>query len=233
MATLVNWRILLFFNAFFEIISCATLPENVSRFQSDGCHTTAPHTSPPQTKKLHWITCSFPKPTPPKKKHPRARTKIMFLLDYHTTDHHFFWGCLAHQVTLLPPQAPKLQDPPPPQQPPGFRWMQFLQTEQPSLKGSRLRFFSFFPENRWSKRKWGPRIDGTFWDVIYLLQPRQLWRIEDAVFCKLIFRLSTEAFTTTIFLGVLLREGWHRKANNSPMKRMCLASLVEETHKPP
>ena len=93
MATLVNWRILCFFLMhFFETISCATLPENDSPSNQTAA-TRLPHTRPPpQTKKLHRITCSFPKPTPPKKKHPRARTKIMFLLDYHTTT--FCWAAL-------------------------------------------------------------------------------------------------------------------------------------------
>ena len=96
MATLVNWRILLFLNAFFwNTFVCNTAWKWFS-IQSDGCHTTAPHTSPPRTKKLHRITCSFPKPTPQKKKHPRARTKIMFLLDYHTTT--FCWAALLTKL---------------------------------------------------------------------------------------------------------------------------------------
>ena len=70
-----------------------------------------------------------------KNKSPPQKKKKLFLLTYTPS---LFLGCLGHQVTHLPPQALEAQDPPPSQQPPGFRWMQFLQTARPSLKGPRL-----------------------------------------------------------------------------------------------
>lgn len=199
--------------------------------QSDGCHTTAPHTSPPRTKKLHRITCSFPKPTPPKKNTQEPAQKSCFFL---TTTPPLFVGlpCSpSHTSSTAGSEttgstststASRL-----PLDAVSANWAAKPQGLEAEI------CFPFFPENRWSKRKWGPRIDGTFWDVIYLLQPRQLWRIEGAVFCKLIFPPLNRGIHHNEFLGVLLWEGWHRKANNSPMKRMCLASLLGETHKPP